>query len=57
MFGKKIGNIPEYIGYFLEEYEKNIKKEYRGCSKRITYKGQGVVCADAAGQSGDLSVQ
>ena len=43
MFGKKIGNILEYIGYFLEEYEKNIKKEYRGCSKRITYKGQQVV--------------
>ena len=33
----------EYSGIyrvFLEEYEKNIKKEYRGCSKRITYKGQ-----------------
>ena len=50
----------EYSGIyrvFLEEDEKNIRKEYRGCSKRITYKGQGVVCADAAGQSGDLSVQ
>ena len=33
----------EYSGIyrvFLEEYENNRRKEYRGCSKRITYKGQ-----------------